>query len=512
MSTTATTTEKPVFDACRYHTDQRPYKVVGGSIAPQGIAAAWRYLCTLSAVSIDGRTTEKSYSDWLDQVKSDIGNVTSSSNMQCYVADVMYNHRMYFGHGTAIGAPAQGHDVNEYRSNMVTWLGKCLTLFKAVKAFRAENPATYARLSDRVLDQIGNDWLVTGKGEYVGTYPKRLAKALFKSNYPIRLQPEHLRTIGDLISPHVSKEHTEIILKFDQDFIEGSLSGDYCHSGSCWWGEGREGLREGFVAEGGWAIREFDGATPISRCWIVWDKRHACYVLFNSYGKTDLPGFARVLSTAWGLPYAQASLYPDNSAYFINGDKCYLIGPSQVVDKLAGQALGVSWHKPIKPKVKCKCCQKETDSDQLSETRDIHRNWIMVCSDCFETCPRCTHRHTHDAMVAGTGYCQSCRPHLHPCGCCQNLTEDTYCRTCVVRYGLVDRYEVDWDAMTYRFVRAQLPPQASGSVTVSTEATLTTGVLHAALPTGMMAAGHEETPRFGWVGCSVARPPIRNRS
>lgn len=473
MSTTIT--EKPVFDASRYHSDQRPYKVAGGLIPQQGINAAWDYLYALNWMDVDGRTTEQSYSRWLDTVQEALTTVTSTSSVREIVDSVRYNSRM--SPGSILGLPAQGHTIDDYKKNAVEWFGKCRTFFNLVKAYREDN--SNRNLFNRVvLSYIGNEWLVTGKGEYVGTYPKRLAKALFKI-CKIRLRPEHLQVIGDLISQHTPKEPTEIVLAFDQDFIEGSSPRDYCHADSCWWGDSRTGLREGFVAEGGWAVRQFEGRTPVSRCWIVWDKHHECYVLFNAYGRTDLSGFARVLSAAWGLSYAQAPLFPDRDEYFINGSKCYLMGTAQLMDKLSGSDINVQWHEPIKPKVTCGCCKEGCDRDDLRETQDRDNNWIMVCGACSTLCVRCNRRHTHDAMSEGTEYCRECVTHMHPCGCCSALTDETYCRTCVARYNLVDRYEVDWDAMTYRFIPAQLPPHASAvttsGTTASTAATTTVG-------------------------------------
>ncbi len=448
-----------VFDASRYHTDVRSYKVMGGGIPAFALQSANDYLRFLESASLDGRMTEKSYAEFLDATKENIRTSLTQYGVADAVDNVRYNRRFYISDNLPF--PAYGHTLDSYKENSLLWVDKCLTLFRTVKAYREDNSGNGQDRS--VLDLVGTEWLVTGKGDYVGTFPKRVAKALFKV-CRIKLRPEHLQTLGDIVSPHVTKEASELMLAFDQDYAGESDPREYCHADSCWWNDSREGLREGFVAEGGWAIRQFSNGNPISRCWIVWDKKHECYVLFNVYGKTDLPTFARVLSTSWGLSYAQARLYPDRSEYYINGDKCYVVGSTQAVEN--AEELHVSWHKPIKPKCRCSSCAAEVERDSLFGARNADRRDVRVCSNCYAVCSRCGIRHTTDAMIPGTPYCQSCRPHLRTCGCCGVLTENTYCTSCVQQYNLVDRYEVDWTAMTYRFIPAQLPPTLTTGNTV----------------------------------------------
>jgi len=463
-----------VFDASRYHTDKRPYKVTGGTISSAGLRLVEDYLNFMNDCTIDLRQTVKSYGVWIGMHKADIDAAQSTTAITNIVDRVRGSSRFYSGLWLM---PASGHCLGQYKENAKAYLNKLVSFFADVLEFRSTVKGMPYLQS--IEQYIGSDWLVTGKGDYVGTFPKRVAKWLFK-RHGVKLSASHLQTIGNLVSDHVSKDSADIYLAFDQEYTEGSEARDYCHHDSCWWGEGRKGLREGFVKEGGWAIRQFDGYTPTSRCWIVWDKEHSCYVLFNAYGKTDLANFSRNLSTAWGLSYSQASLYPDRDEYFINSDKCYVIADPVTAEKLAGTELYVSWHKPIKPLIQCHCCCEHFPEDEADTARSAD-GIVQVCPDCLpshtHTCNRCYNRFVDDAMSSTRqGYCIACSDYVNPCRCCNSqLTEQTYCESCVRVYNLIDVYEIDWESMTYRFIPAQIPPHvlnSGGSVSTAPQTTV----------------------------------------
>jgi len=446
-----------VFRPERYHTTPRPYKVVGGTIAQQGLQeVTGNYLYYLHNMHVDGHVTRKSYAALIEQQKALISDPIASRHAVEDAWRRVADGRVYIGQSLGMHLD-YGHGLEHYKKNALAYLDRASQFVDQLFTYREDNPdRTYYKLN---VDCVGSDWLVTGKADYVGTYPKRIAKWLFKQ-HKIRLRECHLQQIGNLLAPHVQKEGDDVNLAFDQDYIEGSSASDYCHTDSCWWGEHRTGLREGFKAEGGWAIRQFDGHTPVSRCWIVWDKQYECYVLFNAYGKLELAHFARILSADWGLSYAQVKIDTDSDDYFINGGKGYIIGDTAKCDKLAGTTLEPYWHDPIVPPKACKCCSAQVED--LYEVRDV-RDYINVCADCRHRCLHCSGHFTQDAMVGDSGYCTACHARMSPCQCCSNLTDNAnhFCNGCVQLYNLRDVWEIDWDAMSYRFIPAQLPPTMS---------------------------------------------------
>ena len=216
------------------------------------------------------------------------------------------------------------------------------------------------------------DWRVVGRGEYVGTLPKRIGKWYYQV-HTTKLVPDQLTTIGNLGSRHSTRDET---YEFDiVDHIDW-LAGDFGDRGSCFW-SCHASAKEMILDNGGGAVRFFDPGTHngIARAWIV-PRPDGCFLLFNGSGMETLP-IARIVATHLDHAYYRQVKLTNNGesdgSLWVNGGTGYLVGPQAVVMTI--DAIDLDW------------------DDQN-----------CVCEHCGDRIDEEEHHYSPD----GEGYCESC--------------------------------------------------------------------------------------------------------
>ncbi|MGB1284973.1 MAG: hypothetical protein ACPG7F_00450 [Aggregatilineales bacterium] len=282
-------------------------------------------------------------------------------------------------------------------------------------------------------------WTVKGRGDYVGTFPKRISKYFYKK-YEIKCPAEFLQQIGNIARQH-SDDESSYLFDFTAEF--NWQDGDYGDSGSCFWG-GRSGAREMLAENGALAIRFYHpDKTGKARAWLF-KQREGQYIIFNGYGfKSDSTlTITRVFSQFTGLSYRKVYVQnhgTDNGTLWINSGRGYMIASP---DKLPDSKIEIelNWHD-----VNGETCNECEDS--ISEDDTYHDpDGVQYCRDCFydvcDTCYDCSETAWRDDMsyVESGGYdiCESCydRNYTRCEGCdeifhnddIQNI-KDVYCCT-----------------------------------------------------------------------------------
>ena len=282
---------------------------------------------------------------------------------------------------------------------------------------------------------LPDDWVwqmqVGGKGEYVGSLPKRIAKYYWQK-YKIKLDSDFLGTIGSIASQHTTKvnEFTfDIVNKFDWD------AGDFGDGGSCYWGC-REKARELLAENDGQAIRFFDDGRGFARAWIM--PHPNGLVCFNGYG-LELSQIAHILAFHRGESYRKISLSNNDTAdglIWINGGAGFLIGQESAINGATRHDLGIP----------SQCCD---DCGDYGENLTRVGNGDMVCEYCLENhysyCDDCEEYYQDGTEVeGGRCVCNGCLEDYSMCEDCQeyhrndDLTEveggKYVCDSCLTNY------------------------------------------------------------------------------
>jgi hypothetical protein len=280
-------------------------------------------------------------------------------------------------------------------------------------------------------------WVLTGKGEYVGTFPKRVAK-YYKTSQQLKCPPEFLTELGN-----IARAHTADNLSYQFEFVNEIdwEDGDYGDSGSCWWGQYAD-ARETLTSNGGLAIRFYsDDDDGIGRAWIV--PHNGLFYLFNGYGFTGDSTLiiARVMATHLGLSYKKVYLSNNDESYstmYINSGAGYAIGSPDAIEPIVRHDFGftiVGNH--------CESCGENIDDYSYTGADDNE-----YCESCFDerfsTCENCSETHWRDNLtyVEDEGdYCESCHSELFTScdGCNRDYSDDdvtfveghgAYCESC----------------------------------------------------------------------------------
>ena len=250
------------------------------------------------------------------------------------------------------------------------------------------------QIADWYLPALPDDWLwdwrVAGKGEYVGTLPKRIGK-WFYQEHSIKLVPDQLTVIGNLGSQHCPRTET---YEFDiVDRIDWS-AGDFGDSGSCYW-SCHASARDMILDNGGGAIRFFDPGTHdgIARAWIV-PRPDGCLLVFNGYGMETLPIVRIVAAHLDHAYYRQVKLRNNGAsdgALWINGSTGYLVGPQSVVTTI--DAIDLGWEDPDGCVCECECCGDRIDPEDRHHSPDgedycesCYSDRVFYCESCNEDC------------------------------------------------------------------------------------------------------------------------------
>jgi hypothetical protein len=231
------------------------------------------------------------------------------------------------------------------------------------------------------LPYLPDDWKwvakTTGKGEYVGTFCKRLSK-YYHQQYKIKLTSSFLGKIGSIVGQHAPSS-TKYRIDITDTF--NWIDGDYGDEGSCYWG-GRSIAREVMQDQGCFAIRFYDeDDNGIGRAWIapIEGDKEEHYIVFNSYG-IDLSQAAQVLAKhLQNTGYKKINLVNNGQTQgylWINAGG-YFIGPPDVYSY--EDTVDLCYTEDI---MMCQCCERFTYTDGCYED---------YCEDCMEDRDICSH-------------------------------------------------------------------------------------------------------------------------
>lgn len=252
-------------------------------------------------------------------------------------------------------------------------------------------------------------WRVGGKGEYVGNFPKRVAKWFYQTQQ-IKIPPDRMSVIGNIASENTRKEPRVYFCDFTQKFDWND--GDFGDSGSCYWG-GRAGARQMLSDHDAWAIRFYKDDTyeeGIGRSWVVpWRiKGEKVLIAFNGYGPCDLGllGQVRVLSCHFNHAYyKRIELDNEGSSggmLHINGDNHgigYILGEACIVAGV--NHVDFHWDEPVR----CRNCGEFLSEDESFSLNDgtfcesCYHDRTFYCENCNETYPNEDQREFNDMTV-----------------------------------------------------------------------------------------------------------------
>lgn len=279
-------------------------------------------------------------------------------------------------------------------------------------------------------------WLVTGKAQYVGTFPKRISKYYYTTR-SLKVPNSVMSEVGNLARTHSSESIT-----YHFDFVTDLnwQAGDFGDGRSCFWG-GRESAREMIKDAGGFAIRFFEDDKGVARAWII--PSDNVYYVFNGYGHQTVK-IARIFSTFLGLSYKKVSLSNHggtSSTLYINTGRGYAIGEHATIEHINSHDFEI-YDDEMRS---CSDCGDYVDEDNLYVGLDDE----IYCQDCyydrFRDCDECGESQYTDDLCyiesEGIDVCEGCydRNFSHCEGCekayrLNQLTvvkDSLYCADCL---------------------------------------------------------------------------------
>lgn len=262
-------------------------------------------------------------------------------------------------------------------------------------------------------------WKVGGKGEYVGTFPKRVAKWLYQK-HGIKLSAQQLSIIGNKVSAHCERN-----IQYTFDFTS-SLdwdAGDFGDDGSCFW-SCRAGARDMLEENGGKAVRFYtDDGRGYARAWLA--PVDNGWIVFNGYGLESLQ-IARILSHYWGAYYKKARLVNNGETcgvLWVNRGQGYIIANQS--DCKDSYDLG--WDDVRTGGDCCYYCDEYIEAgdgygfggDTYCE--GCYNEMFFFCNDCDGDC----HNDDHN-MVGDDSVCDDCLDAYYSrCVNCDEYHRDT---------------------------------------------------------------------------------------
>lgn len=306
------------------------------------------------------------------------------------------------------------------------------------------------------------DWKVPGKGEYVGTLPKRLAKLVYQSR-KVKLTPEQLTEVGNIGSAHSGKHRHfwfDIVAHANWERTDFSQPSDCCFW-SC-----HASAKKMILKAGGGAIRffvpnngvesvpacgfEYVIENGIARAWIV--PAGDCWVVFNGYGIEALET-ARILAAHLGHAYYKRVKLRNNGEssgdLWINGGSGFLVGPQESVLQFTSIDLDLP---DIEETLECSECETEISGDE------VYGGNIgsILCEDCYHEsyfdceCGRTVCREDTKEGANGEDYCEHCWERMFiSCASCsetvskqnaRSFNDEHYCNECFANFaGVCER-------------------------------------------------------------------------
>jgi hypothetical protein len=284
-------------------------------------------------------------------------------------------------------------------------------------------------------------WLVAGKGEYVGTFPKRVSKFYWQES-KIKSPQRFLSELGNLARQHSSEQIT-----FSFDFTDSIdwEDGDFGDENSCYWSD--HAPARGMLEENNaLAIRFYESNESdkgIGRAWIA-QLSNKRYIAFNGYGiQGDATlKIAQIMATWLGLGYKKIELSnygQTGGMLWINGTHGYLIGTSEQTAAMDSHDLQFDCDE-------CYSCNNCGDS--LTEDEGYSTpSGETYCQSCFynnyDYCAHCDETYSRDDMsyVENVGdVCDYCRNRRYDyCDRCSEyrvksdftkIKDELYCTHC----------------------------------------------------------------------------------
>lgn len=308
-------------------------------------------------------------------------------------------------------------------------------------AWREKNPAPTHNRLPALPETWAWVWTVTGRGEYVGTFTKRVSKFYYKA-HGIKCPAAFVQEIGN-----IARSHTEDNLSYDFEFVNEFdwQAGDFGDNGSCFWGS-NEAAREVMANEGGLAIRFYaSNGNGQARAWVAPIER-GLYIVFNGYGFNSHPTLvaARVLSLHLNSSYKKVYLSnhgQESGLVYINSGIGYIVGNADKIDSYSeydlqwgtdnycndcGDEIHGDAHYGPDGEAYCETCfyDRYEYCEHCGETVDRDDIYIVdnrryteyLCERCYERhCTRCDVcdedvLHNNSVTVGDTTYCDNCAP------------------------------------------------------------------------------------------------------
>lgn len=268
------------------------------------------------------------------------------------------------------------------------------------------------------------DWRVGGKGEYVGTLPKRIGKFYYQK-HGTKLTPDQLTVIGNLGAQHSNRDetyHFDIVDRIDWE------AGDFGDRGSCFW-SCHASAKDMILDNGGGAVRFFyqdDSDRGLARAWVA-TRPDGCLLVFNGYGMETLP-IVRILAAHFDHSYYRKvdlkNYGSSDGNLWINNGTGYLIGPQAVVTTI--DAIDLGWEEL--ETCRCANCEESINEDDHYHSPDgadyceeCYHNRVFYCDTCNEDC------WTDDARSAPGDdgmICESC--YTNSVRYCKHCQEDMW--------------------------------------------------------------------------------------
>ena len=296
---------------------------------------------------------------------------------------------------------------------------------------------------------------VRGKGEYVGSFCKRVAKYYWKTN-KTKFSSNILGKLGSVLSNH-SDNNSEYIIDYTQD-LHSWNSGDFGDHESCFW-TCNSAARNMLEEDGAWAIRFYDGVFKpdkrfkrgynsrllrgCGRAWIC--QRHISsgrtkkyYIVFNGYG-IDTANITRIMATSLNLSYRKINLRNKGSQHgllYINGYG-YAVGPESIIYGLKSVDLDICDNS-----VECCECERRVLSANAILYNDEY--YCPVCYANFRICDLCGKNYSRNNLweINHEHLCSECRDTKYTwCGYCgawelhKNVRRFDYSDVCLACYN-----------------------------------------------------------------------------
>lgn len=284
-------------------------------------------------------------------------------------------------------------------------------------------------------------WLITARGDYVGTMPKRVRK-YYRKAHGLKSPDTFIEEVGNVARRH-SDTHLSYTFEFVSEFDWDA--GDFGDRGSCYWGDhaqARDMLRD----NGALAIRFYsDTGRGKARAWIVEIPfaPSPYYILFNGHGFPGDPTLviARVFAHFVGMNYYKIRVTNNgapNGMLWIDGGKGYVICDQSHLEQGKMASYDFDFVEPYR----CESCGDAITHDNMYYGSDSNCYCEQCFYEVFETCSYCgeTHYHEDITFVDYDYYCEACldsqcvqcnkcKEHVHKSDA-NSIEASSYCDNC----------------------------------------------------------------------------------